>query len=138
MIIFFLSLLGFYVDYMSETLVNGKLPFTDIIGCLMGFILFITLPFIIIQNFIKHRYTILMSDTSIIIKDVILRREQTYLKKEIKGFELSKYPTKLWTYKMIVLHFKDENKIELPQFLYLNFSSIHNALDTFGLKIIKS
>jgi hypothetical protein len=103
----------------------------------MGFVLLITLPVVIINNFIKHRYNILLSDTSIIVKDVLLRKKQTFSKKDIKGYALSKYPTKLWTYKMIVLHFKNENKFELPQFLYVNFSNIQNELEAFGLKAIK-
>lgn len=68
--------------------------------------------------------------------DAITKKANTISKAEVKGFSLSKYPTKMWDFDEVILHLKNSDKIELPQFLYWNFKEIKPSLGANGVTFL--
>jgi hypothetical protein len=72
----------------------------------------------------------------VVIKDHLLFRSSALGQAEIKGFSLSEYPIRLKGVQSILLYLINGQKIEFPQFLFLNFRKLTTALEESGIPFL--
>ena len=99
------------------------------IGLLAALFLAIFLPYRFGKLLLTQRNILAFEDGCLIVTDAILKKQYVVSNYEIKGFSLSKYPTKIWDFDEVVIYLNNGNKMELPQFLYWNFKDIKPAFD---------
>jgi hypothetical protein len=80
-----------------------------------------------------QRFTIRLSGDKIIVRDVFLFRRRVLQLSDIKGFSLMEYPTRWVKGRSIMLYLTEEQKLEFPEFLFLNFRKLDKALEESGL-----
>jgi len=87
-----------------------------------------------------QRFTIRLVGDQIIVKDMILFKRRTLRSNDIKGFSLMEYTMggiRLMGWvkgKSIMLYLEDGDKIEFPEFLFMNFTKMDRALEESGLQ----
>ena len=70
------------------------------------------------------------------ITDLILFKRRVLRREDIKGFSLSEYPLRGINFKSILLYLYNGQKVELPQFLFLNFKQLTRSLQESGIKFL--
>lgn len=68
--------------------------------------------------------------------DAVSKKQHVISKAAIKGFSLSKYPTRIWNFDEVIIYLSNGNKIELPQYLYWNFKEIKPAFESNGIPFL--
>jgi hypothetical protein len=71
-----------------------------------------------------------------LIKDALTGKQKQLKLSHIKGFSITKYPTRLRDFDEIILYLKNRKKIEMPQFLYWNFKDIQRGFQENGLRFL--
>lgn len=106
------------------------------IGLLAALFIAIFLPYRFGKLLLTQRNVLSFKNGDLILTDAILNKRIVISKKEIKGFSLSKYPTKVWDFHELIVYLANGNKIELPQFLYWNFKELRPAFEENGLSFL--
>jgi hypothetical protein len=107
---------------------SGVIGITSLWGIITFYI-----AFKIIRAIWTERFTLSLAGDGIIIKDLILFKHRTLQKADIKGFSLSEYPLRNNIFKSILFYLGDGTKVEFPQFLFLNFKKLTQALKESGI-----
>jgi hypothetical protein len=134
--LFFILLLIALICLAPELLESEDYSFKTWSGLSCGIFLLNLLTFRFGKLLKTQRNNLIIKDKKIIIQDTIFKTEKVYELNEIKGFSLSKYPTKIWNFKEIIIYVKNGDKIEFPQFLYLNFKDFKTSFENYGLAFL--
>ena len=119
-----------------ELLKSDNYSFKTWLGLSCGLFLFLILTYRFGKLVKTQRKNLIIQDKCVFIRDTVFNTEKVYNLYDIKGFSLTKYPTKIWTFKEIIIYMKNGDKIELPQFLYLNFKDFKDAFEICGLEYL--
>jgi len=132
--IFFLTLFfGLIFIVAPKTLQSNNLNFKIFIGLLAGLFLAAFFIYRFAKLLLTQRNILTFVDGQLKRSDAIIKKESIINVEDIKGFSLTRYPTRVWNFKEIIIYLNSGEKIELPQFLYWNFSDIKKKLESNGL-----
>ena len=135
--LFFAGLLFVFLFYAAPRMLQDKsFDFKTFIGLLAGLFLFLFLPYRFGKLLVTQRDVLSFENEEFQLIDAITGKKHSISVHELKGFSMTKYPTKVWDFKEIILYFNNGRKIELPQFLYLNFREIKPAFESNGLRFL--
>lgn len=124
-LLLFIGLFAGFCWYTAPNLLQSDQPlYRKVIGIPLGALLLLFLIYRFVKILSTQRNVFHFEDGDLILTDAITKNRKAIRKSEIKGFSLSNYPTKAWNFKEIIIYCHSGTKIELPQFLYLNFKEI--------------
>lgn len=98
------------------------------IGFLAGLFLYTYLPYRFFKMAYLQRESLFIYEDYIQIDKILSKTLEDIPLIDFKGYSISRYPTKLWNFKEVILYLKNGKKIEIPQFLYINFKDFLEAL----------
>ena len=95
----------------------------------LGFFLF---SYMMIMSFLSlklERYSIVITNEKAYLKDNVFGKK-IFLNENFYGYSFSNYSSRHSgiDFRTLIFYFQDGKKIEMPQFLHLNFKEIHPAL----------
>ena len=136
-ILFFIALFIGFCLYAAPKLLQSEQPlYRKFIGIPLGTFLLLFLIYRFAKILSTQRNTFHFEGSDLILTDAITKRRKIIPKSQIKGFSLTNYPTKAWNFKEILIYFHSGTKIELPQFLYLNFKEMKQYFEDNDLTFL--
>ena len=135
--LFFLAFLFIFIFLIIPGLIESGNPSKKFIAIPLGLLLVIYFIYRF-GKLLSSQRSIASIDNkgTILLKDALTGKRNMLHASDIKGFSMSKYPTKFSDFKEIILYLKNGKKIEMPQFLYWNFKEIKPAFEENGLKFL--
>ena len=136
-LLFFIVLFVGFCFYAAPNLFQSDQPlYRKIIGIPLGAFLLLFLIYRFVKILSTQRNVFHFEGTDLILTDAITKNRRVIPKSEIKGFSLTNYPTKAWNFKEILIYCHSGTKLELPQFLYLNFKEIKPYFEANNLTFL--
>ena len=116
---------------------SQKHDLSGVVGIIAGFVfVFSIITFKFWRAIWTERFGLIITSDGVIVKDHLLFRSAALRQEEIKGFSLSEYPVRLKGVHSILFYLVNGQKIEFPQFLFLNFKKLTTALEESGITFL--
>lgn len=92
--------------------------------------------FKLIRAIYRERFTMKIEAGTLFVTDVLRFKKRALAAADIKGFSLSEYPLRGFKFKSILVYLKNGEKLEFPQFLFLNFRKLAQCLEQNGIRFL--
>lgn len=124
-VLFFLFVIALFIGFATFVIpkaINGRqFGFKSILGMIAATFLLVFLFLRFLKLLINQRNILTFGADHLRVIDAVFKNEKIINNSDIKGFSLSRYPTRFWNFKEVVIYLTNGKKIELPQFLYWNY-----------------